>query len=241
MKNRFLKFCLLCLLSAIGCDNRDETFLELDTAPIVKFEKQHSIENEVPVLFDSLKISKSNPAGVYVFRLLLQDEENNISHLSYAMESGIGQLEYSGVPVVGNTSISGDRQRVELRYLPTSSLSTLIITIHDEIGKFATAKLELRTFENIAPIAELSVNELKVNNPYEYLIDASDSRDGDEDFGGKILKYRYSINDVKEFNEQDSSVPFIFPGPGTYLVTVVVEDNDNATSEPKTVKFSIEK
>ena len=49
------------------------------------------------------------------------------------------------------------------------------------------------------------------------------------------------INDVKEFPEQDSSVPFIFPGLGTYLVTVVMEDNDNATSEPKTVKFSIEK
>lgn len=241
MKNSYFIFWLFCLLSVIGCDNRDETFLELDTAPVVKFEKPHAMENEVPLLFDSLKISKANPAGVYAFRLLIEDQENNTSHLSYSLENGSGQLEYSGIPVVGNTLISGDKQRLELRYHPTSNFSTVIITVHDEIGKFGTARLELRTFENIAPVAELNVTELKVNNPYEYLIDASASRDGDENFGGKILKYRYIINDVKEFTENDSSVPFIFPGLGTYLVTVVVEDNDNTTSEPKTVKFNIDK
>ena len=228
---------ILWFLLFTACDNRDEAFFDLDTAPVLSFEKPHAIEDDMPFMIDSVKTSP--PTSAYLFRLLIQDQENNVSTFSYEFETGSGQLEYLGLPVMGTAMISGDNQKLELTYLPKSELSIILITVQDKIGKFATVKLELRTFYNLAPVARVNISEFAINSKYEYLIDASASKDADEAFGGKIVRYRYNINSKKEIITSKNAIPVIFPGEGTYSVTVVVEDNDNMASDPVITKLTI--
>ena len=88
--------------------------------------------------------------------------------------------------------------------------------------------------------ARLEISELKLDSNFEYLLDASKSYDQDEDYGGKIVKYRFTINNTKEIVTSKSAIPVIFPGKGNYSISVVVEDNDHSQSEAVTLPpFSI--
>jgi|GEM_PF-2786812 len=232
MKGIFIQIVTLTLIIiCTSCDDREESFFELDTAPKITILDARYFGDVENYVIDSLKTSSTNGLGNYQFRLLVEDKENNASNIRYETVAGIAQLIYGDSDLTSNEALDlKDRKVLELTYKPFTELSILNIILSDKLGKEDSVYLEVRTFDNLPPIARLEVREFKVNSQYEYLLDASQSIDLDEFYGGEIVKYRYKINQ-KEFTSFDAEARFIFPGSGNYAISVSVEDNDGVISE----------
>lgn len=108
--------------------------------------------------------------------------------------------------------------------------------VRGEVGK-----LTLTVLGNYLPKANISDIGPDTNNfPYAHNIDGCNSIDGDADYGGEIVKYRFTIvGDVEGVEEElfyvyegdDCKINYAFPGSGIYTITLEVMDNDGAWSE----------
>jgi len=77
------------------------------------------------------------------------------------------------------------------------------------------------------------------NDPLEYIIDASESFDRDQKFGGGITGYEYTFLG-KTILIEDSSIPVVFPAADNYDISVRVMDNDSQFGEVVTITAKIE-
>ena len=107
----------------------------------------------------------------------------------------------------------------------------LAIGAVDDFGKSATLDIDLRAFDNLVPVASFVANHPQGAGPFERLVDASASVDGDQNFGGWITKYEYSFLGVVRATSYNTQT-VIFPSSGVYNIVVRVKDHDGVWGEP---------
>ncbi|MBC7695447.1 MAG: hypothetical protein H7141_08395, partial [Burkholderiales bacterium] len=116
-----------------------------------------------------------------------------------------------------------------LNYTPITITGTSLIVLEakDEFDKIASKKIEIVTFDNLAPEAYMKVVTPNTPADKEYILDASGSFDRDAKFGGTIVSYTFTING-KSFETVDGSptAPWIFGIKGKYNISVSVKDSD---------------
>ncbi|GAB6040919.1 hypothetical protein JCM17961_15930 [Endothiovibrio diazotrophicus] len=109
---------------------------------------------------------------------------------------------------------------------------SVTLTVTDDRGAtgIATQSVEVRPAGYGVPTAEISVDHAEGDAPLTVTFDGSRSADQD----GSIMTYRWSSSDGR--SSLGSLASFTFDQPGTYVVTLVVTDNDgNSGTAEETV------
>lgn len=212
-------------ISLFSCDTRKDFNVELNVAPVLKVRR---LDNSFLALSafqttinDSLKLSQ----GKYNFEYELTDDEPS---------EGITK----SINVIGNgTCLQSSGSNYIFSFDPQGpGFQSINLNVTDTYGKKASAFINITVFNNVAPIASLSYQKTAVFDPYEYKINASQSIDKDYKFGGKIVKYEFSISPTYQVTTVNNYINYIFPASGNYQVSLRVQDNDSTWS-PSTLIY----
>lgn len=218
---------LLIVISSVAllasCDNRKEFLKTLNPLPELQLT---SIDGRT-ALSDSIKYSLKSNKKTASFSVVVGGN-NQEKEVTIKAVNKIGLLTLDGVNAEGTHTLKTGTQT--LSYTPTATGKTLLnVSVKDNFDNIKEANVEVVTFDNLLPVARLSIQNIEVVDAKEYLIDASKSYDPDASFGGFITTYRYKIgNNV--FTSDKSSIRWIFPKAGNYEIGVTVTDSDGATS-----------
>lgn len=207
----------------VACTDRYEALAELDHPPVLRIIKdgQHLIE-----LRDSTKLF---PNSYYNLNLLLKDTNENLQSFRFVATPSyskvfIGQMEYKN-------SLPVEIENTYLNILPSrTGIEKFVFTLSDRFGKTDVANFTLVTFANIPPKVEFTVIEKRQNDPLEYELNGSNSVDGDQKFGGRIVNYKWLINNTQTLNSLAPTIRYIFPQQGLFKIDLEVTDNEGATT-----------
>ena len=100
----------------------------------------------------------------------------------------------------------------------------------DEFFETDTVSIQLSAFKNLAPKAHLEIRQVGILSRFEYILDATNSKDMDEEFGGGISVYEFLIN-AQVIEREDPELQFIFSKEGVVVLGLRVRDNDGVWSE----------
>jgi hypothetical protein len=111
-------------------------------------------------------------------------------------------------------------------------ISDLHLSLIDELGKETKAVLSIEVFDNDLPVAKITKEaELYgIPAPNVYQINADQSFDSDEEWGGRVVQYVWTLNNSEEFITEEPFFRQAFV-KGGYKVTLFVIDNDGGQSE----------
>lgn len=174
---------------------------------------------------DSIKLSlkSARKEGAYNLTLKGGSEQKDLTALSI---SGSGTLKIGAYPA-GYTRLPNGTYRVTWK--PSAPGESLLrFTMVDENKNIREALMEVGTFDNLPPIANLQTKKIDQIAASEYLIDGSASYDRDARFGGYIASYEFTIGDKKMVTEK-SSIKYIFDASGLYELKLKVTDGDGAS------------
>lgn len=224
---------ILCL--CWGCDDRADGLAGFNDPPIILIGPQ--LGGSAKSLTDSIKFSQPQFA-YFPFRLEISDPNENIKLVSMQVLAGSGYVLHNQdttrdtVRVIGNKGIYS--------FVPQQLGKTEVsFIVRDYFNQADSAHLQLYVFDNLAPVAAVAVNYSGVNSQREYLLDGSASYDADHSFGGTIVQYLFSVNNVRVASTTMPVIPYIFAGSGLYAVTLQVMDNDNTLSKPVTIQINV--
>lgn len=230
MKNIYI---LLFISVLFGCDNRDEVINNLNSAPSLFFLTNG---NKTISIQDSVKISLKSPKRSVSFEADFTDANNNLKSVTYSISQGGGTMKQDNKALTGN-SFDLSTGKIAAEYDPSQvGENRITIKATDAFNASSQIDLTVYAFSNLDPVASLSVNPVQVLSPYEYMLDASASYDRDQKYGGGIVKYDFYVNNALIDETDQSSIKYVFPGPGNYNVMVKVSDIDGASSTASLVK-----
>jgi len=219
-------FFLLLIGLLHSCSDRYEYFEKINEPPSLFILKKNRATVE---LTDSLKTSIQ---AYYPIKLILTDSTSEIASLKYKINSGQGKMYYKDQEVI-NANLNTHNQNISLKWVP-ASLGTHEIDFiaTDRFKKEKKATIKLFCFDNLPPVPLLKIYPLQKESELEYLIDASESYDQDKNFGGHITSYRFKINKAI-IDTSSPLVKYIFPYPGSYLISLLVKDDQGNYAEIK--------
>ena len=225
----------IVLLALLGCDQTQDFIHTLNERPTINFMDG----GDEPIVQDSIKLGLKISQEKYPVRLRVYDANNNIREVIYIQLVGIGVLVQGSDTVVGN-NIAISTDILQFEYYPRNlGLHKMRLTVIDNFGQSNSVTLELMAFENLPPEAAFKVSKVGQRSPLEYKIDASESFDRDERFGGGISEYEFGVQG-KIFNVLEGVLFHIFPKEGVYAVSVRVRDNDGSWSTKKEVDLVVD-
>jgi len=120
------------------------------------------------------------------------------------------------------------------------------VKVSDDDFKVGRAQLVLTVLGNQKPIPDLEIQTLEDDDiEFNININGCGSIDGDADYGGDIIKYKFTVTQEGVVNsyqyEGDQCViPYVLPGFGTFTISLEVMDNEGALSEEIDTTFTIE-
>jgi len=220
MKNIFFLAALLLLYS---CDKRDDFYGGVNITPVIEVKKSNSNTSFTSVFNDSVKTMYPT----YDMDIQLKDEEN----LSLTATSNVPADK---IALYGTSKISLALDTAKA----TLGVHAITLLTKDSYEKEGKAIANLTLFTNLKPVADVYVDKVGVNDPYEYTLNASGSYDRDKKYGGKIIEYQYTIGTYEVKSPLDK-INYIFPSPGNYWVHVTVKDNNDEWSITKTIYVAI--
>jgi hypothetical protein len=225
-------FIGMVLLFGSACNDLGEFVLENNEAPTVAVEDLEGLS-----VTETISIKLSNKVGTAEASIVLivQDDENSISKITYEFILGEGNFYLPGetVPLNGTIPIPGDG-RVPLRFEAASSGDVQVrIQAFDILGQPAGTDLEFFIFENLVPTADFTLEKVGVNSPLEYDLDASLSFDQDAAQGGFIEVYEWSI-DGAVIQTSNEKIRHVFGQAKGYEIKLRVQDNDGEWSQFRT-------
>lgn len=233
--SKWRTFFLLFFLMA--CDDRKEGLQGFNDPPVILLKAERG-GAETHELKDSVKLSNTRFAYM-PFIIRISDPNENIKHVRMSMLTGTGELQF-------RDEVTKDTVRIvnnvgTYRFVPSAPGTAIIrFVVTDYFNATDSATLQLYCFNNLPPVAGVEDPKyLGAADKYEYLLSASTSYDADASFGGVVAKYIFSVNNAKIAASTLPAIPFIFPGPGQYLITVQVQDNDGAFSKPLSLQWTI--
>lgn len=110
------------------------------------------------------------------------------------------------------------------------------IRVSDDNFKHGEARLNLTVLGNQSPIPQLKIEVLNDGIQLSRKIDGCESIDGDEEYGGEIIKYRITIAEEGEapfyfYEDNSCEINYVLPGAGRYIITLEVMDNEEMWSD----------
>ena len=213
-----------------GCDDSFDALNAVNSPPEISF----SPDGALVELYDSVKLSPKVGTLEYSGQLYLKDPEDGINAIAYSFIKKEGVFYIDGVElnenepyVIGN--INNPEYVIELG----SGLGDYEIKIKviDNLGSEKEAILTLVAYDNLSPVARLSVSKVGVLSELQYSFDASESYDKDLSRGGGVVRYQFTVNGIDAPIVENSTINYIFPRTGGYEVQLKVQDNDGTWSE----------
>lgn len=190
--------------------------------------------------------------GTEVYEDTLKVSAGQLMELSYSIEDDQGSHTLAMSKLNGAIVRSGDfvLNNARLEQAPrtgTLSLQALeegthsfVLSAEDPFGASGTALVEVLAIGNYEPVAAFTAQQLDEAAPYHVRIDAKQSFDQDEDWGGGVAAYEFTLEGFYTVETERSELDYIYPGPGTYTVRVRVKDNDGVWSDPARTTFTVE-
>lgn len=108
--------------------------------------------------------------------------------------------------------------------------SHIKLSVTDEFNTSDNIGFKLICFDNLLPVAKLTIEETEEEGLF--LFDASQSYDQDKKYGGKILLYRYTIDSKVIETSKPEILLVLDKNTSSYTISLQVMDNDNSWSEP---------
>jgi len=213
MKNILLYFYAFILLYLYSCNLEEFHFSKLSP---------QSNYDEHP---DSIKLNQS-----FDFEIGLSDDNKTV-YLLPEYNNTLCQLELNGDLLTSGQKIQYTESYLTIRPIQTGKVR-YSLTFEDIYGNSDTLSFAFVSFSNLSPIANLELVEVGQLSDYEIIIDASKSYDQDQNYDGKIVSYKYQIDDWFSLTTDKSKINYILPQKGSYTVSCQVQDNDNSWSEP---------
>jgi hypothetical protein len=207
---RIFQLLVICCL-ILSCDDSLDLYKSENAKPVLKLRKS----GESTGYFSSISDSFRQSSEGYQFYYQLADE----------LPISTFKINYSFLPGAGELTFDNDS--LVTFYPESEGLNVVSITMEDIYGETASANASIFVFDNLLPIAVLSIS--KQGNTY--ILDASQSYDTDRNFGGGIIGYEFRINGNPPI-EYTSSILELTDVTFEYPVSVElrVEDNSNAWS-----------
>ncbi len=221
------------IILSISCDTTEDFLLKVNSTPTINFT---FLDREVRYLEDSVKITTqlSYPQSFTV-------TDNNLAGVFFQVIGGQGQ-------VVSIATLTDSELRLkdpvsgiyDFAYKPLGlGTHEIVVRAKDKFNETDSLILKLTAFQNIPPVAFLEIKPNRVVSKYEYTIDASQSYDRDEKFGGRVAYYEFRINS-QLIELREPSFRFIFGGEDIVAISVRVKDNDGEWSEKYEELFLID-
>jgi hypothetical protein len=173
---------------------------------------------------DSIKIADKTGDKVYTFSFSISDEDvENLDIKTATSSMGL----FSSIIQSENANTI-----YTVSYTPNvEGRHELKINVQDRFKRTGEVSFSLYAFENLAPKSMLEIDRLPDVNLREYMIDASNSYDMDEKYGGAVGLYKFFIGE-QEITLQESALKFVFPASLTQVkIGLQVMDNDGTWSE----------
>lgn len=218
---------LAIMLLVTSCEYENDLFKSIKSDPSFKILYEGS---ELESINDSIKIPEADLLTTKIsFTVLLTDKSRELS-MSIDEVNGIGELKVNNEVLEESAIITPGKINIE--YSPSvegEHIFDLVIT--DKYGKTRRKRCRFFIFNNLPPVAVLEVNKIGQNSAYEVEIRAVDSYDQDQKWGGKVVTYVYKIGNYYTYETNKfATIKHILPSSGSYIISLQVIDNDNATS-----------
>jgi hypothetical protein len=224
---------ILCLF--LSCKDRLDTIGTFPTSPGLKIFAKGVLNSSVT---DSIKLTNPN-YKYYGLDLHLSDTDRYYTSLSYQYNQGSGIIINRGDTVHGLLPFFDYRS--QSTFFPVGEgLTRITFTASDQFHNTASANISLLAFKNLSPVAFFSVTPLRNIDSLEYLINASGSYDQDQNFGGGLVQYKYTVERDTILTAQNS-IKHIFSAPGVFTISLQVQDNDGSFSKIVTQQITATK
>tara|TARA_B100000609_G_C17123880_1_gene386479 strand:+ start:181 stop:837 length:657 start_codon:yes stop_codon:yes gene_type:complete len=201
------------------------------------------LENDISSVSDSVKFFSSLSKNNYNQDVTISDPEGNLKDVFFKISSGSGKVFSNGINTKRQLSINnslGTDEIYSFNYRPEQlGYHEIQIFAQDELDEYDTLTIKLTVFENLSPVAALSVKPTRVVSRYEYTIDGSGSYDRDAKFGGEIVLYRFGINS-QEIDLKKPKFPYVFGGEQIVNISLRVQDSNGQWSDPIEGLYSID-
>lgn len=212
------KLIYVFIIFLMGCNTQDDYFNSINDQPKLFVINPENVElvNEIK---DSLKLKYEK----YQLNYQVKDDHEIFMDYDYVAGSGTVQInELSNLIQI---------------FPDTIGTHKIKIIAFDIFEKNNSVDIVLEVFDNLIPETVFSVDIL---NDYKIVIDASESYDKDQNFGGKIERYRYKIGENYDVVHDLPIMNYQFTGAGNYKIQVSVQDNDGAWSKIKSETIKID-
>lgn len=237
MRNINISILALLFVVITSCSDREDGFREYNSKPYIQFVKlQADTSALLNTLTDSIRFS-TDTNTFYNVRVRLGDADENLYRCQILIDSGKIHAYYKG-DFMQNPTLRVDQEFVDLSLVPQQvGKNNITFRLEDKFNDISEAKLELFVFDNLLPVAQFTDTQ---SNPeiHEFTFDASSSYDRDQNYGGKIAAYEWSI-DGFTFTTPKPIVKHVFSKGGTYTVRLRVMDNNEAYSQTIERKITI--
>lgn len=229
-----IKYSLLIAIATFlfSCENRKVNLTVEIKDPTISFKNvgANIVDN---TLYDSIKVSTKNGQQFYKISLAYKDPNNKMKDVSASVIYGDGYYKDATNNHVTTFTKLASISEGEVEFIynePSVGLNVITFSANNQYNKYTTITARITGFDNLLPVADYDVTALKINDPLEYSLDASKSKDLDSKFGGAISQYIWKINGF-QIKTDRPSINYIFDKSGNYLIELSVIDNNGATSQ----------
>jgi hypothetical protein len=229
MKTNFKFLFLIIITSLIACDDKIQSLEDLNKAPNVEyytlFNGIWKLSSDNETINETVKYYNEANQLPYSISLKFKDVNKNFGFVSLNSSQFDNQFFVNDKPFRQNFKVELDSFSLSFKNEFDLNKKFSMI-IEDTWGKRHKLNFNLDYIENIPPTADLRMNVIN-NNEYE--IDASNSNDGDKQYGGFIRQYEYVINNNFLVQTSNNKIRHVFAA-GTHNIKLRVKDNDNIWS-----------
>ena len=218
-------YFVLIIFTLNACDDLGDAVEDTDTAISIGFKKGSTL---VTSITDSVKISLKSQKKAKAYDFVLKDADNKVTNVTYKFVTGDGEVFQSRAITSGALSTKAGTTQLSIEPI-NLGMNVIEFKATDKLNRIATATLELIAFENIPPQAVLSSGRRLGKGFFHYYISGKNSVDGDQKYGGGIVKYIYTV-EGKTIESDKSEIYWVFGDYGDYEVTLQVQDRDGAKS-----------
>lgn len=236
IKRRDIIYLLISLVSITSCDYEKDLFEMQNDSPGIQFMYK---ETYAETIEDSLKISDKELGNTPIpFQIKINDRSQNLTITANNINRG--ELFINGSRLTSPIGVKSNNIH-NLEYIPNvQGQHELEFIVKDTYGKSKTCKSIFYIFNNLLPEAEIDIKVIGQNSPYEIEISGERSYDKDSKWGGKVVTYKYKVGSYYEYTSSSfKSIKHILPGPGKYIISLQVIDNDNGESQTKFKEITI--
>lgn len=234
MKRQLLYWAALILVLN-ACNNNNSGLTGEEATPYDGLAPVIKVGNDAFDLRDTMKFTVQQE---YVFSFTIEDDQTERILKVNKLQNGL--LFFQGkIMNDAETNISGIQSgQITFRALQPG-LFNFNVSVEDPQGLSSSIVIELNVLDNMLPVARMQITQTAEVSPYQIAVDAAQSYDQDERWGGQVKAYEFTVDEFYSTETIRPKLEYIFPEVGTYRIVLRVKDNDDEWSEALTRQVSI--